>query len=173
MYFRWGISSSDLTGKRWVKINCPLQYSSCSSSTISLNSRRSESESLFQSQRSLNTLSKEKGRVETSAIIENIAVDDYEARSAPNFRQNPKYFSSPPCSLSDKFDNRYKVSMEENTASSAPSEYVSEISGKHYERSSKHPRAWSPVRSIGSMVKLVFTFSVFSNLHQTPKILMI
>lgn len=90
---------------------------------------------------------KEKGRVETaSAIIENVVVDEDAARSAPNFRQKPKYFSSPPGSLNDKVDNRYKVRMEENTASSAPTEYVSEISGKHYERSSKHPRAWSPVR---------------------------
>lgn len=152
LYIRWGISSSDLTGKRWVKINCPLQYTSCSSSTVSLNSRRSESESPMQSHRSINTLYKEKGRVETSAIIENIVVDEDAARSAPNFRHKPKYFSSPPGSLNEKVDNRYRVRMEENTASSAPTEYVSEISGKHYERSSKHPRAWSPVRSVGSMV---------------------
>lgn len=152
MYFRWGISTSDLTGKRWIKINCPLQYTSCSSSTVSLNSRRSESESPLQSLRSINSLHKEKGRVETSAIIENVVVDEDAARSAPNFRHKPKYFGSPPASLNDKVDPRYKVRLEENTASSAPTEYISEISGKHYERSSKHPRAWSPVRSVGSMV---------------------
>lgn len=152
LYYRWGVSSSDLTGKRWVKIQCPLQYSSCSSSTVSLNSRRSGSESPLQSHRSVNTLYKERGRVETSAIIENIAIDEEAARSAPNFRQKPKFLNSPPGSLNDKVDNRYKMRMSENTASSAPTEYVSEISGKQYERSSKHPRAWSPVRSVGSMV---------------------
>lgn len=153
LYFRWGVSSSDLTGKRWVKIQCPLQYTSCSSSTLSLSSRRSESESPMQSHRSINTLYKERGRVETSAIIENVAIDGEEAaRSAPNFRPKPKCFNSPPASLNEKVDNRYKMRMEENTASSAPTEYVSEISGKYYERSSKHPRAWSPVRSVGSMV---------------------
>lgn len=128
-----------------------MQYTSCTSSTLSLNSRRS-SESPAQSHRSINTLYKERGRVETSAIIENIAVDEDAAHSAPNFRQKPKYLNSPPGSLNEKVDNRYKVRMMENTASSAPTEHVSEISGKHYERSSKHPRAWSPVRSVGSMV---------------------
>lgn len=151
LYFRWGVSSSDLTGKRWVKIQCPLQYTSCTSSTLSLSSRRSESESPVQSLRSINTLYKDRGRVETSAIIENVSIDEDAARSAPNFRPKPKFLNSPPSSLNEK-DNRYKVRMEENTASSAPTEYVSEISGKHYERSSKHPRAWSPVRSVGSMV---------------------
>lgn len=106
----------------------------------------------MQSQRSINTLYKERGRVETSAIIENVSIDEDAARSAPNFRQKPKYLNSPPASLNEKVDNRYKVRMMENTACSAPTENVSEISGKHYERSSKHPRAWSPVRSVGSMV---------------------
>lgn len=152
LYFRWGVSASDLTGKRWVKIQCPLQYTSCTSSTLSLNSRRSGSESPIQSHRSVNTLYKERARVETSAIIENVSTDDEAAHSAPNYRQKPKYLNSPPGSLNEKVDNRYKVRIHENTASSAPTEYVSEISGKHYERSSKHPRAWSPVRSVGSMV---------------------
>lgn len=154
LYFRWGVSKSDLTGKRWVKIQCPLQYTSCTSSTLSLNSnsRRSGTESPIHSHRSVNTLYKERARVETSAIIENVSTDDEAAHSAPNYRQKPKYLNSPPGSLNEKVDNRYKVRMSENTASSAPTEYVSEISGKHYERSSKHPRAWSPVRSVGSMV---------------------
>lgn len=152
LYFRWGVSSSDLTGKRWVKIQCPLQYTSCSSSTVSLNSRRSGSDSPMQSHRSINTLYKERARVETSAIIENVVIDGDAAHSAPNIWPKPKYLNSPPGSLNEKVDNRYKVRMMENTASSAPTEHVSEISGKHYERSSKHPRAWSPVRSVGSMV---------------------
>lgn len=151
LYFRWGVSSSDPTGKRWVKIQCPLQLTSCSSSTVSLNSRRSGSESPLQSLRSINTLHKE-GRVETSAVIENVAVDGDVVHSAPTFRQDPKYLNSPPGSLNEKVANRYKVRMMENTASSAPTEHISEISGKYYERSSKHPRAWSPVRSVGSMV---------------------
>lgn len=153
LYFRWGVQSpSDLTGKRWVRIQCPMQYTSRASSTVSLSSRRSSSESPAQSHRSINTLYKEKGRIETSAIIENIVIDDDAAHSMPNFRHKPKYLNSPPGSLNDKHDNRYKVRMMENTASSAPTEHVSEISGKHYESSSRHPRAWSPVRSVGSMV---------------------
>lgn len=129
-----------------------MQYSSRASSTISLNSRRSSSESPAQSYRSTSTLHKERGRVETSAIIENIAIDDDAAHSMPNFRHKPKFLNSPPGSLNDKNDNRYKIRMMENTASSAPTEHVSEISGKYFDSSSRHPRAWSPVRSVGSVV---------------------
>lgn len=119
---------------------------------MSLSSKKSGSDSPAQSLRSINSTYKEKGRVETSAIIENITFDDEAAHSAPNFRQKPKYLNSPPNSLSDKIDNRYKIRMIDNTASSAPTEHISEISGREYKTTSKHPRAWSPVRSVGSMV---------------------
>lgn len=98
-----------------------------------------------QSHRSTNSLFKEKGRVEVSAIIENVFIAGETHHS-----RKQKYLNSPPCSLNEKFDNRYKTRVMEQTASSAPTEHVSEISGKYYE--SKHQRAWSPVRSVGSIV---------------------
>lgn len=139
LYYRWGVHSpGELTGKRWVKIHCPMQYTSRASSTISLSSQKTSSDSPAQSFRHLNSIYKEKGRVETSAIIENIDIEDV-AHSIPNIRHKSKYLSSPPCSLNERLD-RYKVRMEK-TVSSAPNEHVS-----------RHTRAWSPVRSIGSVV---------------------
>lgn len=98
--------------------------------------------------RSNNTSYKERGRVETSAFIEHVSFDDGAAFSAPDFRGNPQFLNSP----SDKMDARHKLRMSDNTASSAPTEHVSEISGKEYKGNSRHPRAWSPVRSVGSIV---------------------
>lgn len=148
LYFRWGVSSNDLTGKRWVKMQCPMQCSSRTSSTLSLSSRKSSMDSPAQAHRSTNSLYKEKGRVETSAIIENVTILD----GASHYSRQ-KYFNSPPASLNEKFDNRYKVRVMEQTASSAPTEHVSEVKGRYYEPSSaRHPRAWSPVRSVGSIV---------------------
>lgn len=160
LYFRSGVSASDLTGKKWRQIQCPMQFSRASS-TASLSSKRSGSDSPAQSHRSLNSLNnREKARVETSAIIENVPVADETSCSAPpnNYRHSSvwsqhKQMQTPPSSLNDeKAANRYKVRMMEQTASSAPMENVSEVSGKYFETQLKHPRAWSPVRSVGSMV---------------------
>lgn len=160
LYFRSGVSASDLTGKKWRQIQCPMQFSRASS-TASLSSKRSNSESPAQSLRSLNSLSnREKARVETSAIIENVSIVDETSCSAPpnNYRHTSvwaqhKQLNTPPSSLNEeKPVNRYRVRMMEQTASSAPMENVSEVTGKYFETQLKHPRAWSPVRSVGSMV---------------------
>lgn len=158
LYFRSGVSFSDLTGKKWRLIQCPMQLSRTSSS-MSLCSRRSGSDSPGQKHRSLSSLYKEKARVETSAIIEN---DEEQSRSAPtvNPRHKPELWqkpvNSPPAvgSLNEKVTLRQKMNVlcEQQAASSAPNADVFEISGKHFETPLKNPRAWSPVRSVGSMV---------------------
>lgn len=159
LYFRSAVSSTDPTGKKWRPVQCPMQLSRASSSA-SLCSRRSGSDSPGGKHRSLSSLFKEKARVETSAIIENI---DETSRSAPtaNPRHQPelwqKPLNSPPSivnvgSLNGKADPRYKIQSQIATASSAPAAEVYEISGKHFETTLKNPRAWSPVRSVGSMV---------------------
>lgn len=162
LYFRSGVSTYDLTGKKWRQIQCPMQFSRASS-TASLSSKRSGSDSPAQSHRSLNSLNnREKARVETSAIVENVPADDETSYSAPpnNYRHTAgwtqhKQMQTPPNSLNEeKPVNRYKMRMMEQTASSAPMENVnvSEVSGKYFETQLRHPRAWSPVRSVGSMV---------------------
>lgn len=157
LYFRAGVSCSDPTGKKWRPIQCPMQLSR-TSSTVSLCSRRSGSESPGQKHRSLSSLYKEKARVETCAIIEN---DDETSRSAPtvNPRHKPELWqkpvNSPPNvgSLNEKVNLRHKnVITEHKAASSAPTADVYEMGGKHFETPLKNPRAWSPVRSVGSMV---------------------
>lgn len=103
--------------------------------------------------RSINVSYKEKGRVETSALIEHVSFDEGAASSAPVYRQNSQFLAnSPPGSLSDKLDARHKLRMFDTTASSAPTEHVSEIRGREYKGNARHTRAWSPVRSVGSIV---------------------
>lgn len=158
IFFRSGVSSSDLTGKKWRQVQCPMQFSRASS-TASLSSKRSGSESPTQNQRSLSSLFKEKAQVETSAIIENVPIDETccSAPSTNYYHQNNSLWNkqthSPSNSLADKpVTTRYKVRINEHTASSAPVENVTEISGKFYDKSRRNPRAYSPVRSVGSVV---------------------
>lgn len=156
LYFRSAVSASDPTGKKWRLVQCPMQLSRTSSSA-SLCSRRSGSDSPGQKHRSLSSLYKEKGRVETSAIIEN---DDETSRSAPTAQQRnklelwPKPEDTPTGSLNEcKPDHRHKLNMlDEQTASSAPNTEVYEVCGKHFDKPLKNPRSWSPVRSVGSAV---------------------
>lgn len=158
IFFRSGVSPSDLTGKKWRQVQCPMQFSRASS-TASLSSKRSGSESPTQTQRSLSSLFKEKAVVETSAVIETLPIEE-TCCSAPvtdHFYQKNNLWSrptqSPPSSLTEKPSaNRYRVRVSEHTASSAPVENVTEISGKFYDKSRRNPRAYSPLRSVGSVV---------------------
>lgn len=158
LYFRSGVSASDPTGKKWRLLQCPMNLSRTSSS-MSLSSRRSGSDSPGQKHRSLNSLYKDKARVETSALIQ---YDDETSRSAPtqNLRHKPelwhKPLHSPPVvgSLNnEKVTLRHKMNqLEQQAASSAPTSESHEVAGRHFETPLKNPRAWSPVRSVGSMV---------------------
>lgn len=168
LYFRAGVSMSDLTGKKWRPIQCPMQLSRTSSSmSLASSSRRSGSESpgAAQKHRSLTSLYKERARVETSAIIEND--NDETSRSAPtnNPRHKPELWQKPiqspvsggiAGSLNERVTLRQKmhaVHMEPHQAAcSAPTAEVFEHEDKHFETQLKNPRAWSPVRSVGSMV---------------------
>lgn len=166
LYFRAGVSLTDLTGKKWRPIHCPMQLSRTSSSMSLASSRRSGSDSPGQKHRSLTSLYKERARVETSAIIENDTADE-QSRSAPtnNPRHKPELWQkpvqSPPGagvvgSLNEKVTLRQKmqhtVHAEHQAACSAPTAEVHVHSDKHFETQLKNPRAWSPVRSVGSMV---------------------
>lgn len=154
LYFRSGVSSSDPTGKKWRLIQCPMQLSR-TSSTASLMSRKSGSSSPGSKHRSLSSLFKEKAHVETSAIIENI---EETSRSAPtdNQRHKPELWQKPansPPNVGSYNGNRRSMQVTtEQASSSAPASDVQEISGKPFETQLKNPRAWSPVRSVGSIV---------------------
>lgn len=137
LYFRSGVSTADPTGKKWKLIQCHMQMSR-NSSNMSLYSRRSSTGSPNR-HRSLNSL-KYHQQESTVSIQED---DEEQSRSAPvNHRQKPELWQKPSA------DEAEQDSLE-NVASSCPiNNDVYEISGKHL----KNPRAWSPVRSVGSVV---------------------
>lgn len=150
LYFRSGVTSSDPTGKKWRLIQCPMQLSR-TSSDVSLCSRRSGSNSPGQKHRSLSNLMRH--QIENSSLIED---DEEQSRSAPttNPRHKPELWKKPiqtpkGGSLTEHSEISISNEQMENVASSAP---VFEVSGKHFETQLKNPRAWSPVRSVGSIV---------------------
>lgn len=155
LYFRSGVSNSDLTGKKWRQIQCPMQLSR-SSSEASFCSKRSGSGSPGQKHRSLNSLYKNAHHLENASLMED---DEEQSRSAPtaNLRHKPELWKKPvenSTKLSNSSFNEEKSNISDGTetppiASSAP---VYEISGKHFENPLKGVRAWSPVRSVGSIV---------------------
>ncbi|KAK9712924.1 Integral peroxisomal membrane peroxin [Popillia japonica] len=106
IYFRTGVHSGDLTGKKWKCLHAPLQVSRASSNA-SLNRDK-----LNNSTRSTHSLNRPHSLCDTSGIGD---IGD-QSHSAPT---------------------------------SLP---VGEIGGKHFETPLKNPRAWSPVRSVGSIV---------------------
>lgn len=199
LYFRAGVTASDLTGKKWRLVQCPMQMSR-TSSTMSMGSRRSGSASpAGLKHHSLSSLYKERGRVETSAIIENDNEETSRSAPAQNARnklelwQKPSPSSgaspttpaaaAPPghyspaagktgggaCassnqapaagSLNERVVLRQKMhslellqQQQQQAASSAPTAEIFEHKTRHFETPLKNPRAWSPVRSVGSMV---------------------
>lgn len=178
MFYRFGVTNSDPTGKKWRRIQLPKQVSRTSSS-MSLISRQSAGSnstpgSKHQSFSNLYNKEKEKGVIETCATIENIpqsSNSSYSSNSGDRLQlygrnrnelwKNTSDSTAAPnaCSLNLSERNRSRNNM--NTlranvqASSAPAAdvaAVSEISGRSYETQLKNPRAWSPVRSVGSVV---------------------
>ncbi|XP_073842358.1 tectonin beta-propeller repeat-containing peroxin 23 [Musca autumnalis] len=161
LYYRYGVTPSDPTGKKWRLIQLPMQISRTSSS-MSITSRRSGSSSTpgskQQSFSNLYNKEKEKGVVETCAPIENVVTS---SNNGPPSRLKGDlyrhYSDSPPnigsLNLNERQKKRTSVLRELTHASSAPgTTEVAEVSGKAYETHLKNPRAWSPVRSVGSMV---------------------
>lgn len=152
LYFRSSVNNSDLTGKKWRHIQCAMQLSR-TSSEASFSSKRSGSCSPGQKHRSLNSLSKYPHALENTSLIEE---DEEQSRSAPtvNLRNKPELWKKPVESplatgLNNKNSISYEQIKEHTVASSAP---VADNSGKHFETQLRNPRAWSPVRSVGSMV---------------------
>ncbi|XP_037936661.1 tectonin beta-propeller repeat-containing protein-like [Teleopsis dalmanni] len=164
--FRAGVSASDPTGKKWRQLQCPMQISRTSSS-MSIVSRKSGSGSTpgskTQSFSNLYTKEKEKGVVETCAIIENLphspastSSGGYSAQTRLKNELWRNASDSPPnigsLNLNERHKKRTAALREPTHASSAPAAEIVEISGKHFETQLKNPRAWSPVRSVGSVV---------------------
>ncbi|XP_038118862.1 tectonin beta-propeller repeat-containing protein [Culex quinquefasciatus] len=160
LYFRSGVSATDPTGKKWRQIQLPLQMSR-TSSNFSLSSRRSGSESPSTKHRSLNSLYREKLQQENASLVEN---NEETSRSAPNVnpKNRPELWHKPeisPSAIVSKIEPQHVGSLVEKkvtrnlsnetvVSSSVPLNEIYEISGKQL----KNARAWSPVRSVGSVV---------------------
>lgn len=115
---------------------------------------------------------KEKGIIETCATIENVPPSSNSSHSSNSgdrlhsygrhkneLWKNSTQTAPNSCSLNlgERHKHRNTVSsLRTNVqASSAPAAEVaqaSEITGRSYETQLKNPRAWSPVRSVGSVV---------------------
>ncbi|XP_035793382.1 tectonin beta-propeller repeat-containing protein-like [Anopheles albimanus] len=175
LYYRSGVSSSDPTGKKWRLIQLPMQMSRTSSNFSFASNRHSGSCSPTMKHRSLTSLYRE-GATQAPAIgaadgpaaasSGPLASDGIEetSRSAPtpNVKHRPQLWNKPEVSTDaieqvndakmtgSMMERRltHKVSLEIMTASSVPLNEVYEISSKHL----KNSRAWSPVRSVGSVV---------------------
>lgn len=137
-----------------------------SSSSLSIVSRKSGGSSStpgskHQSFSNLYSKEKEKGVVETCAVIETVTThSNASSNNGLNNRlKNERWklnADSPPTIGSLNLNERQKhraTALREplSHASSAPAADAAEISGK-FETQLKNPRAWSPVRSVGSVV---------------------
>ena len=138
IYFRSGVTHADLTGKKWKQIQCQMQMSR-NSSNMSL-SRRSSSGSPSR-HRSLNSLKYQQQESQIS-IQED---DEEQSRSAPTCnRQKVEMWEKP------SQDRTIKEDLEHVASSCPVNNEVYEVSGKQL----KNSRAWSPIRSVGSVVAI-------------------
>jgi tectonin beta-propeller repeat-containing protein 1 len=153
LYFRSGVTSSDLTGKKWRIIQCPMQLSR-NSSNLSLYSRKSLTGSPGSKHRSLNSLFKEKIN-ENPSLLED---DEETSRSAPTVHGNKgkgqdlwkKSVDQPGESSkagqhasTSLMEKQSRKMSQENVASSAPAPEVFEHSSKHFDTPLRNPRAWT------------------------------
>ncbi|KAK0174364.1 hypothetical protein PV327_010141 [Microctonus hyperodae] len=180
LYYRTGISRSELTGKKWRLINVPLQ-SSRTSSNISVSSRNSHSiretaQKLHQSWSSLN-------RLQCSGDNSTIVRDwEEQSRSAPTpttalklWQKNDvmkdevvrstlfrEMYNTDETNQSDNsinsnnsldLINSSAANIKISNESLSHSGESTVISGKGMTGTIKvNPAAWSPVHSVGSMV---------------------
>lgn len=125
IYWRSGITSSELTGKRWRTIQANMQLSRTSSSTSIISSSSNPKH------HSLSLLNENTPELKTTINLRN---SWEESHSAPIENTLP-----------------LKPSKEIRPKKNSNIENI-DLSGKSYETTLKNPRAWSPVRSVGSVV---------------------
>ncbi|CAH2086466.1 unnamed protein product [Euphydryas editha] len=125
IYWRSGITPSELTGKRWRTIQANMQLSRTSSSTSIISSSSNPKH------HSLSLLNENTPELKTTINLRN---SWEESHSAPIENTLP-----------------LKPSKEIRPKKNSNIENI-DLSGKSYETTLKNPRAWSPVRSVGSVV---------------------
>ncbi|XP_053626024.1 tectonin beta-propeller repeat-containing protein [Plodia interpunctella] len=125
IYWRSGITPAELTGKRWRMVQANMQLSRTSSSASVVSSASNAKH------HSLNMLNETIPELKTNIHLHN---SWEESHSAPIEHTLP---IKPPKEVRPKGNTNV-----ENI----------DLTGKSYETTLKNPRAWSPVRSVGSVV---------------------
>lgn len=125
IYWRSGVTSTELTGKRWRLVQGNMQLSR-TSSVASVPSTIPQSK-----HHSLTSISKTPKDLKTNIKVNN---SWEESHSAPIEHTLP-----------------IKPIVETNAKPNISIENI-DLTGKSYETTLKNPRAWSPVRSVGSVV---------------------
>ncbi|XP_059054276.1 tectonin beta-propeller repeat-containing protein [Achroia grisella] len=125
IYWRSGITPSELTGKRWRMVQANMQLSRTSSSASVISSASNAKH------HSLSMLNENTPELKSNIKLHN---SWEESHSAPIEHTLP---IKPPKEIHTK--NNTNVD-------------TIDLTGKSYETTLKNPRAWSPVRSVGSVV---------------------
>ncbi|XP_047509859.1 tectonin beta-propeller repeat-containing protein isoform X1 [Pieris napi] len=125
VYWRSGINANELTGKRWRMVQANMQVSRTSSATSIVSSASN------QKHQSLSLLNENTPELKSNINLRN---SWEESHSAPIENTLP---------LKPSKELKQKISMNVENM---------DMTGKSYETTLKNPRAWSPVRSVGSVV---------------------
>ncbi|XP_037869369.1 tectonin beta-propeller repeat-containing protein [Bombyx mori] len=125
IYWRCGITAAELTGKKWKKIQANMQLSRTSSSASVVSSSSNTKH------HSLTTLSETEPEKKTNLHLRNSWEESHSAPIEHTLPVKPQRQSRP----------RSQINTEKI-----------DLTGKSYETTLKNPRAWSPVRSVGSVV---------------------
>lgn len=174
IYFRSGVTDSDLTGKTWRQVQCPMQLSrACSMASVhSRNSGSSSGGSPNSRHRSLNHLARQQHSQERARVEEpSGCIIEEQSRSAPthNLKHKPELWKKPLNSSPGEGEregsslghHRLAEADEgeaiEQMAFSAPIPEIHEARPRQSSSSSSstsrhHRRSWSPMRSMGSVV---------------------
>ncbi|CAH2237437.1 jg5570 [Pararge aegeria aegeria] len=125
VYWRSGITPAELTGKRWRMVQANMQLSRTSSSASIISSASNPKH------HSLSLLNENTIELKTNINLRN---SWEESHSAP-------IENTLPLKPSKELRPKKNVNVENI-----------DLTGKSYETTLKNPRAWSPVRSVGSVV---------------------
>ncbi|XP_012270435.1 tectonin beta-propeller repeat-containing protein [Orussus abietinus] len=177
LYFRTGITRSELTGKKWRLINVPLQLSRASSNaSLSLTSKRSLSGVLQQRHQSWVSLNRSQS---SSDGTDNYKEWEEQSRSAPTptslkLWKHPGDSTLASSSQELSFQELYHNETKKRTETSLIMNNLADtnvnditISNESLKKSGEsivvsgegmsstikvNPAAWSPIHSVGSMV---------------------
>lgn len=140
IYFRMGVTSSELTGKKWRMVQAAMQLSRASSSAslYSSSGHRNSFSGYRDRHRSLSSLNRPHSTYEPSSLPANLEEQSHSAPTPTSLRLR-----------SDHNDSQSSVTINETDEAKGEPEI---ITGKHFETTLKNPTAWSPVRSVGSVV---------------------